>query len=205
MNVWDPFACLTWPRARNCIACATTSDPFISGYFHRTGPSWASASTTESSVSSDVATGKPLRTLQGQNHSPQFLAFSPDGKILASGDSWNKLRLWDVATGRQGGVRDCTARDILPGVFRDGKTLAVADGNAVCLQRRVWARTLSRKPSRHRPLTRQVGSPMARPSPWAQAMRFGCGRPRQARPLGNCGKRPSPCSTRQRFLPSPYL
>jgi RNA polymerase sigma factor (sigma-70 family) len=51
----------------------------------------------------DVASGKPLRTIRGHKHMAISLAFSPDGKLLATGGSQhdNDIRLWDVATGKE--------------------------------------------------------------------------------------------------------
>ena len=46
-----------------------------------------------------MATGREIRTLHGHTYSVESVAFSPDGKILASGSVDHTIKLWDVATG----------------------------------------------------------------------------------------------------------
>jgi WD40 repeat protein len=47
-----------------------------------------------------VATGKSLHTLTGHKDPVATVAYSPDGKHLASGGwDWN-VKIWDVATGK---------------------------------------------------------------------------------------------------------
>jgi WD40 repeat protein len=49
----------------------------------------------------DAATGHEKATLKGHTLPVTSLAFSPDGKILASGSFDEKVQLWDVTTGKK--------------------------------------------------------------------------------------------------------
>ncbi len=53
----------------------------------------------------DVATGKPRHTLRGHREDIWSIAFSLDGKLLASGGADETVRLWDPATGKELAVR----------------------------------------------------------------------------------------------------
>jgi len=77
----------------------------------------------------DVNTGKEIRTLKGTGAGLNPVAFSPDGKTLASvtsGEGLNRaVRLWDVATGNE-------IRTLLPGQIGDVTSVAFSpDGTAV--------------------------------------------------------------------------
>jgi WD40 repeat protein len=49
----------------------------------------------------DVETGKDVCTLTGHEGAVPSVAFSPDGKFLASGSNDETVRIWDVATARK--------------------------------------------------------------------------------------------------------
>jgi WD40 repeat protein len=46
-----------------------------------------------------LSQGQPVRTLTGHISDVTSVAFSPDGRLLASGSDDNTIKLWDVATG----------------------------------------------------------------------------------------------------------
>jgi len=48
----------------------------------------------------DVKTGKAIKTFKGHKSAIHAMAFSPDGKHIASGSSDNTVILWDTATGK---------------------------------------------------------------------------------------------------------
>jgi WD40 repeat protein len=58
----------------------------------------------------------------------ESLAFSPDGRILATGDTDHTVRLWDVATGQPiGSPITASLPNVSSMTFSpDGKTLAIA-------------------------------------------------------------------------------
>jgi WD40 repeat protein len=72
----------------------------------------------------DVTTGQYLNTLKGHAQTVWSLAFTPDGKTLASGSDDDTIRLWDVVTGKE--IRTLKHENHVFSVAftRDGKTLA---------------------------------------------------------------------------------
>src|SRR5438067_2900 len=68
---------------------------------------------------------KPELVVQtGHSNSVNSVAFSPDGKILASGSVYNTVKLWDVTTGAE--LRTLDSGNVTSVTFSpDGKTLAI--------------------------------------------------------------------------------
>ena len=74
----------------------------------------------------DIPTGKKRWTVSAANEQVTALAFSPDGKTLASGEGYgaSPIRFWNVATGERIGVVEGHSGWVTSLVFSpDGKTL----------------------------------------------------------------------------------
>jgi WD40 repeat protein len=74
----------------------------------------------------DIASGRVVRTLSGHQLEAKSLAFSPEGKLLATASEDHSVRVWDLATGR--------TRRTLAGAYDlvfflpDGRGLVTAGG-----------------------------------------------------------------------------
>src|SRR5262249_10586298 len=88
------------------------------------------ATTTSAITLFEAKTGRPLRRLPGHAHVVRAVAFSPDGKHLASAGGDGRLALWDVASSKE--LWRVDGGDALA-FFADGKTLAVNEGCRVRL------------------------------------------------------------------------
>ena len=73
----------------------------------------------------NAAIGGKIHTLQGHSDPIRSVAFSPDGKILASGSTDTTIKCWDVTTGRQIRTLQGHSNFVVSVAFSpDGKILA---------------------------------------------------------------------------------
>jgi WD40 repeat protein len=91
----------------------------------------------------DVATHQEVRTLtNGHTHYVYGLAFSPNGKYLASA-SWREVIVWEVATWRPVSTLGGLAGDLLWVTFSpDGKRLAASGGYKGKGEIKIWDSSL---------------------------------------------------------------
>jgi hypothetical protein len=72
----------------------------------------------------DPARSKEIATLKGHRRTVVSLAFSPDGKTLASGDRGGALKLWDMASGKETALGEHRWWVLCVAFSPDGKILA---------------------------------------------------------------------------------
>jgi WD40 repeat protein len=78
----------------------------------------------------DSRTGKLRRSLKVPRS--DSVAFSSDGKILATGIDYDSVRLWEVSTGREKKIKIGDAGDVSAVAFSpDGKTLATGGSDKI--------------------------------------------------------------------------
>jgi WD40 repeat protein len=123
--LWRPANETTPRRWAHCrpmraLACTRGGETLFSG----------GGATEEGRVSGwDAGTGAARGTFEGLNGSPFSLAVSPDGRTLAAGNPFERIRLWDAATGKQLPSPDEERAGVGLAFAPDGKILATGTRN----------------------------------------------------------------------------
>jgi WD40 repeat protein len=96
----------------------------------------------------DAATGEVLHVLRSYGQSVSRLAFSPDGRTLAVGESSGKIQLWNVAAGRLLLTIPAHAGPVSGLAFRaDGRVLASCSDSEI----RLWRAASDEEVAREKP------------------------------------------------------
>jgi WD40 repeat protein/tRNA A-37 threonylcarbamoyl transferase component Bud32 len=141
VRVWDAATgreLLAIPGANHCVAFSPDGSRLVSAAARSGNPDVFDEDQLVKVW--DAANGKEVLSLKGHRAALACAVFSPDGKLIASGGSWDKaVKVWDADTGRELLSFDRHAAHVNGLAFSpDGKRLASASGYAGPGEVRVW-------------------------------------------------------------------
>ncbi len=116
----------TWPEPPKSFSNAVNHKNWVNSIAHNRESSRMATGSSDGTVM--LRAGQQLDVLEGGAGEVRSVAFSPDGKLLAAGNRYGTVRVWDVATRKETITLKGFMGDVWSVAFSpDGKTLAAVD------------------------------------------------------------------------------